>query len=219
MARLERHIAAAGWETRNVDYESRRVSVRDAAESVSTQLGDLRVEQPLIAVTHSLGGIILRALRSRFNWQGCAMMAPPNHGSEMASWTSGIAPIRWLMGPALIELGSEPSWPSPPKPCGIIVGTAKATLDNPPSWLGWIRGVFDQDEVHDGTVSLREAVHAGATDVAMVEASHTRIMDHADTVALVLKFLETGGFGTAGMDPAEVEMRSVADAIGIAGDG
>jgi len=81
-----------------------------------------------------------------------------------------------------------------------------------------MRGVFERDEVHDGTVSLREAVHSAATDVAMVDASHTRIMDHPQTVELVLKFLKTGGFGTAGMDPAEAEARSLAGAVSAIGD-
>ncbi len=219
MARLQRRIAATGRDTRNIGYDSRRVSIRDAAEQISSQLGDFQVEHPLIAVTHSLGGIVLRALVSRFNWAGCVMIAPPNHGSGLASWSAGIPPVRWLMGPALIELGSEPCWPSPPKPCGIIAGTARATLDNPPSWLAWIRGVFDRDEVHDGTVSLKEAIHSGATDVAMVDASHTRIMDHAATVRLVLRFLETGAFGTSGMEPIEVEMQSVDGSLPVVGDG
>jgi len=219
MARLQRHIAQTGRATRNLGYDSRRMSIRASAEHVSSQLGDLQVEHPVIAVTHSLGGIVLRALASRFNWQGCVMIAPPNHGSDLASWTAGIPPVRWIMGPALTELGSEPCWPNPPQPCGIIAGTARATLDNPPSWLAWARGVFDRDEVHDGTVSLREAIHSAATDVAMVDASHTRIMDHPDTVKLVLKFLDTGGFGTAGMEPAEAEVRSVADAMPVVGDG
>jgi len=218
MARLQSHIAAAGWDTRNVGYRSRRGGVQEAAEEVSAKLGDLRTDQPLIAVTHSMGGIVLRALASRFRWQGCVMLAPPNHASSFAGWSAGVPPIRWMMGPACGELGREPLWPAPPQPCGIVVGTAGATLDNPPSWLASMRGVFERDEVHDGTVSLREAVHSAATDVAMVDASHTRIMDHPQTVELVLKFLKTGGFGTAGMDPAEAEARSLAGAVSAIGD-
>jgi len=122
------------------------------------------------------------------------------------------------MGPALVELATEPCWPPPPTPCGIIVGTAGATLDNPPSWLAWLFGVFDPDELHDGTVSMREALHASATDVAIVDASHTRIMQHPDTMMLVSKFLDTGGFGTAGMEPAQAEVRAVPDTVPVAGD-
>jgi pimeloyl-ACP methyl ester carboxylesterase len=213
MARLEASIVGAGFETRNLAYQSRRCGVREAAEEVSFQLGDLRVEQPLIGVTHSMGGLVLRALASRFNWQGCVMLGPPNHASGLASSVSRIGLFRWLMGPACIELGKELRWPDPPRPCGIIVGTAGMTLDNPPSWLAGLRGVFEHDEVHDGTVSLSEAAHAAATDLALVDASHTRIMDHPETIKLVLKFLQTGGFGTAGMEPAMAEAIERADSL------
>jgi hypothetical protein len=180
--------------------------VREAADYVSGELGDLQVDHPVIGVTHSMGGLVLRALVSRFNWQGCVMLSPPNHASEMAGSVAAIPPLRWLMGPAFGELACEPVLPDPPRPCGIIVGTRGATLDNPPSWLGLLRGVFEHDEVHDGTVSLREATHPAATDLAVVDASHTRMMNHSETIALVLRFLETGGFGTAGMEPSVAEV-------------
>jgi pimeloyl-ACP methyl ester carboxylesterase len=213
MARLEASIAGAGFETRNLAYRSRCCSIREAAEEVSAQLGDLRIEHPLIGVTHSMGGVVMRALASRFNWRGCVMLGPPNHASGLAASTSRMRLFRWLMGPACIELGQELRWPDPPRPCGIIVGTAGMTLDNPPSWLAGLRGVFDHDEVHDGTVSLQEAVHPAATDLALVDASHTRMMDHPETIALVLKFLETGGFGTAGMEPTMAGAIAQADSL------
>ena len=218
MAALASSIDAAGHPTRNLDYRSRKRTVRECAEEVSSQLGDLRVGDPVIGVTHSMGGVVLRSLASRFNWQGVVMLAPPNHASSLAAWSSRIAPVRWIMGPACEELGREPHLPDPPKPCGVIVGTRGATLDNPPSWLAAARGLFAVDEVHDGTVSLREAMHPAVTDVAMVNASHTRIMDHPETVALVLKFLSTGGFGTAGMEPAEAELRTVSESLTAIGD-
>jgi hypothetical protein len=144
MARLEASIAGAGFETRNLTYRSRCCSIREAAEEVSAQLGDLRIEHPLIGVTHSMGGVVMRALASRFNWGGCVMLGPPNHASGLAASTSRMRLFRWLMGPACIELGQELRWPDPPRPCGIIVGTAGMTLDNPPSWLAGLRGVFDR---------------------------------------------------------------------------
>jgi len=213
MSYLQSQIDAAGYETRNIGYRSRHWTVQEAAEHVSAELGDLQVQHPLIGVTHSMGALVLRALTSRFNWQGCVMLGPPNHASGMAGFVAATPPLRWLMGPACDELAREPLCPDPPRPCGIIVGTRGATLDNPPSWLGALRGVFDHDEVHDGTVSLREAVHPAATDLALVDASHTRLMNHPETVRLVVRFLETGGFGTAGMEPSMAEAATTADAV------
>ncbi len=213
MSRLQSHINAAGFETRNIGYRSRHMTVREAAEHVSVELGDLQVDHPLIGVTHSMGALVLRGLVSRFNWQGSVLLGPPNHASGLAGYVSAIPPVRWLMGPACSELAFEPVLPDPPKPCGIIVGTRGATLDNPPSWIGALRGVFDHDEVHDGTVSLRESVHPAATDLAMVNASHLRMVNHPETVQLVLRFLETGGFGTAGMEPSVAEVAVGADPL------
>ncbi len=213
MSHLQWQIAEAGFETRNIGYRSGQWTVREAAKHVSDELGDLQVEHPLIAVTHSMGALVLRALTGRFNWKGCVMLGPPNHASGMAGCVAVIPPLRWLMGPACGELTREPLYPDPPKPCGIIAGTRGATLDNPPSWLGAMRGVFDHDEVHDGTVSLREAVHPAATDLAMVDASHTRLMNHPETVRLVLRFLKTGGFGTAGMEPSMAEAATSGDPV------
>lgn len=213
MSYLQSQIDASGYETRNIGYRSRHWTVQEAAEHVSAELGDLQVQHPLIGVTHSMGALVLRALTSRFSWQGCVMLGPPNHASGMAGFVAATPPLRWLMGPACDELAREPLCPDPPRPCGIIVGTRGATLDNPPSWLGALRGVFDHDEVHDGTVSLREAVHPAATDLALVDASHTRIMNHPETVRLVVRFLETGGFGTAGMEPSMAEAATTADAV------
>jgi hypothetical protein len=215
MAYLDSQVQASGFDTRLLGYPSRRCTVREAAEHVSSELGDLQVEHPLIGLTHSMGGLVLRTLASRFNWKGCVMLGPPNHASSMAGFVAATPPLRWLMGPACGELVSEPLCPDPPRPCGIIVGTSGATLDNPPSWLGAMRGVFEHDEVHDGTVSLREAVHPAATDLAMVHASHTRMMNHPETISLVIRFLETGGFGTAGMEPSLAEAAMATHATSV----
>ena len=67
MLRLQSHINAAGFETRNIGYRSRHMTVREAVEHVSAELGDFQVDHPLIGVTHSMGALVLRGLVSRFN--------------------------------------------------------------------------------------------------------------------------------------------------------
>lgn len=205
MASLESRIAAAGHETLNIGYRSRWNHLEALADEVAASIESAAPSMPLTAVTHSMGGIIVRLLADRFPWAGVVQMTPPNRGSRLARWVTTFAPIRWIMGPACLELARGGPWPDPPKPCGIIAATAGATWDNPPAWLAVLRGVFTADEVHDGTVTLEETIHQAATDLALVDASHTRVMNHPDTVNLVLKFLDTGGFGTAGMEPASAE--------------
>ena len=108
MSYMDSQIQAAGFDTRTIGYPSRLCTVREASEHVSSELGDLKVRRQLIGVTHSMGGLVLRTLASRFNWQGCVMLGPPNHASSMAGFIAATPPLRWLMGPACVELAREP---------------------------------------------------------------------------------------------------------------
>ncbi|MDP6987657.1 MAG: alpha/beta hydrolase, partial [Phycisphaerales bacterium] len=62
MSYLQSQIEAAGFGSRNIGYRSRHLTVREAADYVSGELGDLQVDHPVIGVTHSMGGLVLRAL-------------------------------------------------------------------------------------------------------------------------------------------------------------
>lgn len=205
MARLESRILAAGRPTLNIRYPSRRLPIDGLAHYVAQAITEAVPAGPLLAVTHSMGGIILRHLADDFDWRGCVMLGPPNQSSELARLTIRIPFVRWVMGPACRDLASSPNWPDPPQPCGLVIGTAGATWGNPPAWLGKIGRVFGPDEVHDGTVSVSEVMHDAATDVAMVRVGHTVMMNHPDVVNLVLRFLDTGSFGTTGKDQVGVE--------------
>ena len=188
MARLESRISAAGRPTLNIRYPSRRFSIDRLADHVAGSIEAAVPAGPLLAVTHSMGGIILRLLASRFDWRGCVMLGPPNQSSELARLTVRTPLVRWVMGPACRDLAGPPDWPDPPRPCGLIVGTARATWNNPPSWLGKVGRVFSDEDVHDGTVKMSEVMHPAATDAAMVHVGHTVMMNHPDVVNLVLRF-------------------------------
>ncbi|MCH2142705.1 MAG: hypothetical protein MK077_06890 [Phycisphaerales bacterium] len=202
MARLEARVAATGRRTVNIGYASLRHPIADLAEQVAVQLRDEVPEGPLLAVTHSMGGILLRHLSDQFDWRGCVMLGPPNQSSDLARLAQRVPILRWIAGPACRDLAGKPAWPDPPKPCGLIVGTSGVTWANPPAWLGKIGGVFGPDDVHDGTVSIAEVMHDAATDVALVRTGHTVMMNHPDVVNLVLRFLDTGDFGTTAKDPS-----------------
>ncbi len=202
MARLEARVAATGRRTVNIGYASLRHPIADLAEQVAVQLRQEVPDGPLLAVTHSMGGILLRHLTDQFDWRGCVMLGPPNQSSDLARLAQRVPILRWIAGPACRDLAGKPVWPDPPKPCGLIVGTSGVTWANPPAWLGKIGGVFGPDDVHDGTVSIAEVMHDAATDVALVRTGHTVMMNHPDVVNLVLRFLDTGDFGTTAKDPS-----------------
>jgi triacylglycerol lipase len=189
---LRRHLEAAGFPTWSRTYPSRKMSVAAAAATVAEWIeADLpRVERA--AVTHSLGGILVRHMPIR--WDKIVMLAPPNGGSRLAASFADRPLFRWFYGAAGQELAAPSGpWPTPAAPFAVIAGTAAGTLGNPASWVTSTMGTFS-GEPNDGTLSVAETRHPSMTAFATVPASHTWIFRHPETLRLVVTFLETGSF-------------------------
>ena len=193
MRSLERVISAAGFQTRAIDYPSHLHGIAALSEHVAERLDDLR-QEPLIAVTHSLGGLILRQLTGRFDWRGAVMLAPPNRGSAAATRLGRYGWFRAIWGPAASEVASGGPWPLPPMPLRIVAGTRRVSAANPTSLLLPAFGVFGPGEAHDGTVAVAETEYAGA-ELVTVDATHTWIMNHPVAQASVLEFVRKVGAG------------------------
>ncbi len=199
LAKLGRVLTAAGFPVWACDYPSRRRGIAAAAATIADRLADELPDRPLAAVTHSLGGIVVRHLGDpRLRWQRIVMLAPPNRGSQVAAAFTGNRLFGWFYGPAGRELAGpiDPStWPPPPAPCAVIAGTRRRALANPTSWVS--HRVFAAGAAHDGTVAVDETTLAGAAATATVDASHTLIMNHPRVHALTLAFLRDGVFDPA----------------------
>jgi hypothetical protein len=195
LARLRRVVAQAGFETWARTYPSRAVPLRELAEEVAGWIRADLGERPLLAVTHSMGGILVRHMSDALPWQGVVMLAPPNSGSLVAAHLKRSRLFRWYFGPAGQQLGDPTGWPAPPTPTGVIAGTLGPSLGNPPSWLTTGLSILDRAQPNDGTVLVSETHHPAMTDFATVEASHTWIMNHPRTQALVVHFLRYRRFG------------------------
>ncbi len=194
MARLERFLRARGFDTLSRTYPSRRRSIAELAAELADWLAARAAGRPVSAVTHSMGGVLVRHLHDpRLRWARIVMLAPPNRGSRLAAALQRNPLFRWYYGPAGAELADGSAWPAPPAPFAVIAGTRGLALGNPTSWTVGRR--FEPGVAHDGTVAVEETRLPGMDAFAEVDATHTWIMNDPRVHRLVASFLENGRFG------------------------
>jgi len=193
MTRLGRALRAAGFETWSHTYPSRRHSITYLADALTEQL--VALDRPLSAVTHSMGGVIVRHLHDpRLRWERIVMLAPPNQGSRLAAGLVRNPVFRWFYGPAAAELADASSWPAPPAPFAVIAGTRSLAWTNPTSWTVGRR--FPAGIANDGTVAVDETKLPGMAAFTEVDATHTWIMNAPQVHRLAIHYLREGAFGS-----------------------
>jgi hypothetical protein len=194
LAGLRRHLERAGFSTWACTYPSRRLSIAEAADDVAGRIArELPAGAPLAAVTHSLGGVIIRHLGARVPFERVVMLAPPSQGSRVAVALRDNRIYRWFFGPAGQEVATpegDRAWPALAAPCAIIAGTRAQSAANPTSWLTRRGPYFTAGEANDGTLAVAETRLPEAAVFETVDASHTWIMNHAQARRLVVAFLE-----------------------------
>jgi len=190
---LKWRLQSRGYRVCNIDYNTRVESVEVAADSVHGAMsGCIDPARPVHFVTHSLGGLVLRALLDRHPHPStgrAVMLAPPNQGSEIADW---IRPFRWtegMMGQLAGQLGTRQNdlpkkLPSPSLSFGVIAGNR---------WINPV-GPWLLSGAHDGTVSVESTRLAGMTDHLVLPYTHTFIMNAAEVADQVDAFLRNGRF-------------------------
>ncbi|MCH2153234.1 MAG: lysophospholipase [Phycisphaerales bacterium] len=189
MGRLRRRLEAEGHETWSMTYPSRRGTMASISDRISERIDRDLGDRPLIAVTHSMGGIILRHLAERHDWQGSVLLAPPNSGSKAARWAGRTPILRWFFGPALGQLADPEAWPSLPSPNLVIAGTRGLSWSSPPSWCFALARIFKSGEAHDGTVSVTETSHHDVDEHRQVHAGHSTIMGNQEVIELVVDWV------------------------------
>jgi triacylglycerol lipase len=191
MARLGRHLRGHGFDVASRTYPSRRHSIAQLAAELADWIAAEARGRPVSAVTHSMGGVVVRHLHDpRIRWQRIVMLAPPNQGSQLAASLAGNAVFRWYYGPAAAELADGSQWPAPPAPFAVIAGTRGLALTNFTSWTMGRR--FPAGVKHDGTVAVDEARLPGMAAFAEVDATHTWIMNDPRVQHLVVQYLRDG---------------------------
>jgi pimeloyl-ACP methyl ester carboxylesterase len=188
-------VNKAGFKTCAISYPSRTMSIPDLASHVAVRIREATSDGPLLGITHSLGGILVRHMATSLNWKGLVMLAPPNNGSSVAARMRNNPLFKGFYGPAGGEVAVSTGWPAPPSPFVVIAGTQNFALTNPTSWMTRSFGMFPGGVPNDGTLSVTETKHPEMQGFRTVEASHTWIMNHPETKRLILNFLRDGTLG------------------------
>ncbi len=196
LAGLRRALESAGFDTWAKTYPSRRLSIPHAAQLVADWIAhDVPADRPIAAVTHSLGGILIRHIGARIDFTRIVMLAPPNQGSRVARALRDRLLFRWLLGPAGQELAASDgnrSWPLPRAPCAVIAGARARATWSPLGWLMRSRTGFASGEPNDGTLAVAETRLPNLAAFVTVDAGHTWIMNNEHVRNLVVRFLEGG---------------------------
>jgi len=153
---------------------------------------DMRENETIHFVTHSMGGIILRAFLAENDIAqlgSVVMIAPPNNGSEVVDWVEQYAVLKPFLGPAGRELGTSDEGflaqlPPPHFHFGVIAGVRERES----SWSGQLPG----DD--DGKVSTESAQIEQMADYIEVSATHTGVLYKKVTIEQVISFLRYGHF-------------------------
>ncbi len=196
MRPLEEALLREGYRTHNLAYASLREEpaelVADAREQVAA--GCAQAER-LHFVTHSLGGLIARALLAEAppaNLGRVVMLAPPNQGSAYGDLVRESGLTAAEISPARAALGTDPegfarSLPPPRYELGVVAGTRSVNPLDPLVAAG----------DGDGAVSVGSTQVPGMTNFLRVDATHASIRRRPDVHAQVIAFLRDGRFSHA----------------------
>lgn len=193
MRPLEDALEGEGYRVVNLGYPSRHHGIEALADTVRVALEACCADAgPLHFVTHSLGGVLVRAYAERHGHQGIGrvvMLSPPNQGSEVVDRLQALPIFEWILGPAALQLGTDSAGLAvdlgpPPFDVGIITGDVSFN----PLFSWWLPGP------DDGKVTVTSARLEGADGFLVVPYTHAFIMRKEDVIAQVLSFLRDGRF-------------------------
>lgn len=196
--RLERALAAHGYEVLNESYPSTQMRIEDHADrlarALERRLADRVGPPPRLAfVGHSMGGLVIRSYLGRAGARrasACVFVATPHRGACLVTARKD----RFVFG---LFLGDK---------AALQLEPGNAFFDSlgplPCDSVGCIYGGLGDDGGRnddipgddDGTVATSEAQLHEQSDAIMLPYGHTMLSMVDATIAQVLSFLHDGAF-------------------------
>lgn len=193
MRKLEKALQQDRYQTRNIDYPSRKLPIADLSQQViSAALKGIPSSATIHFVTHSLGSILVRyylAFQSIHNLGHVVMLGPPNQGSQIADWLQPYSLYHRFFGPVAAQLGTDRHSPlkqlgSAEFDAGIIAGNRAVNLLCAPFL----------PKPNDGQVTVASTRLGGMRDHLCLPVSHSFMMNSPIVIRQVLYFLKQGHF-------------------------
>lgn len=185
----------------NQGYNSYEAPISELSNSVlrnAVEGCNIQESEQIHFVTHSMGGILLRAYlaENNINHLGrVVMIAPPNQGSGIVDLLDKYK-MSGVLGPAGKQLSTDidnilNNLPEVDMELGIIAGTREKQ---------WILGRF-LPEGDDGKVSVENTKLQTMDDFIQVEAGHTALLMKKKTIEQTIQFLRYGYFQDGELEP------------------
>ncbi len=193
MKNIESALSREGYHVLNIGYPSRDKTIEQHAEDLVPFVRSVPEGDVIHFVGFSLGTQIIRYYLNHHTVSKpgrFVMIAPPNHGSEMADYFYQFEWFPWLYGthsgPQLKASNRKffESLGKPPIPFGIIAGGRGNKTGISPFLPG--------DD--DGTVSVESARLEGAEDFILIDSDHTALLFLNKTSSQTVMFLKEGHF-------------------------
>ena len=193
MRKMEKALKSEGYRVINHGYPSRTATIEALSFEVFKALEpQIKHEQTVHFVTHSMGGIILRQYletRNLPNLGNTVMLAPPSRGSEIIDKLGRFSLFKRINGPAGNQLGTDAvSLPLKLKPPLFKLGVIAGDRSVNPILSMLIPGP------DDGKVSVVRVKSSGLSHYAQYHVTHPFMARNAKVIADTKHFLEHGSF-------------------------